>query len=138
MGTSAISSGAVDIAISGLRAQRMRLDVIANNIANINTRRTKSGEPYRRREVILGVAGGDKMLAGVRIVNIAKDLSTAFKRVRDPNDPLADKDGFVQMSNVDLPREMAQMVVASRAYQANAAVLKRYQESVNITLELLR
>jgi len=138
MGVDGISSGTVDIAISGLRAQRLRMDVIANNIANVHTRQTDGGKPYRRRGVVLGARGTDEILGGVQILRIAEDIASPFKKVRDPGDPSADKDGFVLMSNVELPREMIELVTASRAYQANAAVLKRHQDSINTTLELLR
>ena len=138
MGVNAISSGALDIAISGLRAERLRMDVIANNIANVHTRQTGSGKPYRRREVVLGTDRSDDLLKGVQVLRIAEDVASPYQKVRAPGDPTADDDGFVLVSNVDLPREMADLVVASRSYQANAAVLKRYQESVNTTLELLR
>jgi flagellar basal-body rod protein FlgC len=138
MGVDGISSGAVDIAISGLRAQRLRMDTIANNIANVHTRRTDTGRPYRRRDVVLASRGGDEVLAGVQILRIAEDVASPFRKVRDPGDPSADKDGFVLTSNVNLPREMVELVTASRAYQANAAVLKRHQDSINTTLELLR
>jgi len=65
-------------------------------------------------------------------------MKTAFKRVLEPGHPEADADGYVAMPNVELPMEMMHMAAASRAYQANAAVLKRYQEMIDITLELLR
>jgi len=138
MGVNAVSSGALDIAISGLRAERLRMDVIANNIANVHTRQTESGKPYRRREVVLGTERSDDLLGGVRVLRVAEDVASPFRKIKDPGDPMADDDGYVLLSNVDLPREMAELVVASRSYQANAAVLKRYQESVNTTLELLR
>lgn len=138
MGVNPVSSGALDIAISGLRAERLRMDVIANNIANVQTRQTASGKPYRRREVVLGTHRPDDLLTGVRVLGIAEDVASPFRKIEDPSNPSADEDGFVLLSNVNLPKEMAELVVASRSYQANAAVLKRYQESVNITLELLR
>lgn len=126
----------VDIAVSALRAQSMRMNVIAGNIANVGTSRTESGGPYRRKEVVLS-AGGDG-LDGVQISGIADDMSTELKKLYQPGHPDANSDGYVSMPNVDLPVEMMQMVMASRAYQANAATLKRYQEMVNVTLELLR
>jgi len=125
----------VDIAVSGMRAQSLRLSLIAGNIANAETTRTASGEPYRRRDVILRAAADEP--GGVTILNIAKD-SSAFRRVLMPGHPDADADGFVQMPNVDLPVEMMNMVTASRAYQANVAILRRYQDMVETTVELLR
>ncbi|MFP4107322.1 MAG: flagellar basal body rod protein FlgC, partial [Phycisphaerae bacterium] len=80
----------------------------------------------------------DGDLQGVTIEQVIGDMSTDFKKVHMPGHPDADEDGMVAMPNVDLPVEMMNMVTASRAYQANAAVLKRYQDSVDTTLELLR
>jgi flagellar basal-body rod protein FlgC len=126
----------VDIAVSGLRAESLRMNVIARNIANANTSRTESGQPYRRQQVVLGAE--QEAMAGVSVEEVAADMLNPFKRVYQPGHPDADKDGYVLMPNVDLPVEMMHMMAASRAYQANAAVLKRYQEMVNVTLELLR
>jgi flagellar basal-body rod protein FlgC len=126
----------VDIAVSGLRAQAKRMNVISNNIANASTTRTDSGQPYRRQDVVLLSGGGE--IGGVRIGTVAADTTSDFKRVRMPGHPDADEEGWVMMPNVSLPREMMDLIVASRAYQANAAVLKRYQDAVNVTLELLR
>ena len=126
----------IDIAVSGLRAETSRMNVIAGNIANSNTTRTPSGEPYRRQEVILSTNG--EGIGGVTVEEIAADMLTAFKRVHQPGHPDADENGYVMMPNVDLPVEMINMITASRAYQANAAVLKRYEEMVNVAIELLR
>jgi len=125
----------VDIAVSGMRAQSLRLNLIAGNIANAETTRTAGGEPYRRRDVVLRAFGDEP--GGVTVLNIAKD-SSAFRQVLMPGHPDADAEGFVQMPNVDLPVEMMNMVTASRAYQANVAILHRYQEMVETTVELLR
>ncbi len=124
-----------DIAVSGLRAQSLRLNLIAGNIANANTTRTATGNPYRRRDVVLRTSQGQ--LGGVTILNIARDMSD-FRSVLMKGHPDADKSGYVRMPNVQLPTEMMNLVVASRAYQANVAVLKRYQDMVEATVELLR
>lgn len=126
----------IDIAISGLRAESKRMDVIANNIANARTSRTETGEPYRRKELV--VATESDWLAGVRVEDIVNDTKSSFQNVLMPGHPDADGEGYVEMPNVSLPREMIDMVTASRAYQANAAILKRYQRNVDVTLELLR
>jgi flagellar basal-body rod protein FlgC len=126
----------VDIAVSGLKAEALRMNVIAGNIANASSSRTESGLPYRRMQVVLsGLSDG---MSGVEVQQVAPDVTSDFKRVFQPGHPDADKDGFVLMPNVDLPVEMINLVAASRAYQANAAVLKRYQDSVETALELLR
>jgi len=136
MGTQGISATPIDIAVSGLRAQALRMNVIASNIANSNTSRTGRGEPYRRQEVVLSAEGDG--LGGVRVEGVAPDTTSTFKRVYQPGHPDADKSGYVAMPNVEIPVEMMHLVSASRAYQANAAILKRYQEMVNQTVELLR
>lgn len=130
------NSNPIDIAISGLRAETSRMNVIASNIANSNTTRTPSGEPYRRQVIILATSG--EGISGVTVKEIAADMLTGFKRIHQPGHPDADKDGYVLMPNVDLPVEMINMMTASRAYQANAAVLKRYEEMMNVAIELLR
>jgi flagellar basal-body rod protein FlgC len=126
----------VDIAVSGLRAESLRMNVISANIANANTSRTDAGGPYRRKDVIFSALMDQ--LEGVKVDQVVEDYATDFKQVYQPGHPDANADGFVLMPNVDLPVEMMQLVTASRAYQANAAVLKRFQENVDVTLELLR
>jgi flagellar basal-body rod protein FlgC len=134
---SGISIGnALDIALSGLRANRVRMDVISANIANAYTTRTSSGGPYRRQSVTLSTEADG--LGGVEITGVVPDMKTEFKSVLDPGHEHADKDGHVLMPNVELPMEMVRLVSASRAYQANAAALKRYQEMIDLTVELLR
>ena len=128
--------GSVDIAISGLRAESRRMDIIANNIANARTSRTETGQPYRRKELV--VSTDDDLLGGVKMEDIVSDKDSPFQHVLMPGHPDANDQGYVEMPNVSLPREMIDMVTASRAYQANAAILKRYQRNVDITLELLR
>lgn len=126
----------VDIAVSGLRAENLRMNVISANIANANTSRTEAGGPYRRKDVIFSSLMDQ--LDGVKVDQVVEDYATDFKQVFQPGHPDANAEGFVLMPNVDLPVEMMHLVTASRAYQANAAVLKRYQESVDVTLELIR
>ncbi len=127
----------IDIAVSGLRAEARRMNVISANIANANTTRSEGGRPFRRQEVVLQTSGADG-LAGVQVAEVADDLSTEFRKLYQPGHPDADTEGFVEMPNVQIPVEMMNMMGASRAYQANAAVLKRYMELGNTALELLR
>lgn len=129
------SFGPIDIAISGMRAQNARLGVISSNVANMQSTDNGSGEPYRRLEAILR-ASGDGM-SGVTLEEIAADMSE-LPRILRPGHPDADSQGYVTMPNVDLPIEMINLTMAARAYQANVAVLKRYQRMVDTTLELLR
>ncbi|MCL6599597.1 flagellar basal body rod protein FlgC [Alicyclobacillus macrosporangiidus] len=121
------------ISASGLTAQRLRMDVIASNIANAQTTRTPEGGPYRRRvvelepvnaptfaEVLAGAsagAGEPVAGAGVRVAGVVTDPSP-FPVVYDPSNPDA-VNGYVQMPNVDISTEMVDMVAAARAYEAN-------------------
>jgi flagellar basal-body rod protein FlgC len=125
----------VDIAITGMRAESQRMSVISNNIANSSTTRTSDGQPYRRKEVRLSTTGD--AIDGVDILDVYDDTSP-FKQVFDTGNPDADADGYVNMPNVELPKEMMSMVLASRAYQANAAVLKRHGDMIEVTMELLK
>lgn len=127
--------GTIDIAISGLRAQRKNMKLISSNVANAQTTDTGNGEPYRRAEAIFKTDGNG--LGGVSIDEITTDMSD-FQKILKPGHPSADANGYVSMPNVHLPIEMMNLNVASRTYQANAAVLKRYQQMVETTLELLK
>jgi flagellar basal-body rod protein FlgC len=129
------SIGPIDIAISGMRAQGKNIEVLSSNVANAQSTDDGTGQPYRRLETILKTDSDG--MNGVTMEDIIGDMSefpTAFK----PGHPDADESGYVKMPNVDLPKEMMNLNIAARAYQANTAVLKRYQAMVETTLELLR
>jgi flagellar basal-body rod protein FlgC len=126
--------GPIDIAISGLKAQGKQMEVISSNVANARTSDAGKGEPYRRLEAAFK-SDGD--LGGVEVDEIVRDMSD-FLRVYDPGNPQADGDGYVAMPNVNLPVEMINLNIATRVYQLNVAVLKRYQRMVENTLELLK
>jgi flagellar basal-body rod protein FlgC len=127
--------GPVDIAVSGLRAQSRNMELISSNIANARTTDAGQGQPYRRLRAVFRT--DPEEVGGVTIDEIVQDTS-ALQRVYDPGNPQADASGYITMPNVHLPIEMMNLTVASRAYQANAAILKRYQKMVETTLELLR
>ena len=128
------SFGPIDIAISGLRAQGKQMKVITSNVANARTSDAGKGEPYRRLEATFKT---DDDLGGVEVDKIVTDMSD-FLKILDPGNPMADENGYVAMPNVSLPVEMMNMNIASKMYQANVAVLKRYQQMLETTLELLR
>ncbi|HCT63737.1 MAG TPA: flagellar basal body rod protein FlgC [Lachnospiraceae bacterium] len=123
---------AMNISASALTAQRMRLDIASENIANVNTTRTESGEPYRRKMVVFepieqsnfqAVLNRTKRLRtteqkGVKVTEIIEDTSD-FKMVYNPSHPDADENGYVRMPNVDLLKETVDSMEASRAYDAN-------------------
>ncbi len=131
----------INIAATGLTAQRTRLDVIANNIANVNTTRTPEGGPFRRSRVIFRPRVSQpywrspflpKYLdngigKGVRIVKIEKDYDSKPRLVYDPTHPDAIKSGprkgYVEYPNVNIVDEMVDMISASRSYEANVSVI---------------
>lgn len=125
----------VDIAISGMRAQGKHMEVISSNIANARTADAGQGQPYRRLETTFRTE--EEGVSGVIVDDVVQDMS-ALQRIYDPGNPKADASGYLTMPNVHLPMEMMSLTAASRAYQANAAILKRYQKMVETTLELLR
>jgi flagellar basal-body rod protein FlgC len=125
-----------NLAVQGLRSEGLRLNVATQNIANANTVRTDDTEAYVRKEVIL--TSDEEALDGLGIEQVVRDQRHPFKRVYNPAHPNADQQGFVTMSNVEVPMELINMMSASRAYQANVASIKRYQDMVNSTLELRR
>jgi flagellar basal-body rod protein FlgC len=128
----------IDIAVSGLKAQNKNIEVISSNVANSRTLDAGNGQPYRRVEAILRADDEDRDgIGGVTFDETLPDKSD-FLKTLDPGNPMADKQGYVSMPNVDIPIEMMNLNIASRAYQANAAVLKRYQMMVDVSLELLR
>jgi flagellar basal-body rod protein FlgC len=111
------------------------MEIVSSNIANARTLDNGQGQPYRRLEMIL--RSENEGVSNVAIDRVVEDKS-ALQRILDPGNPMADATGYVSMPNVQLPVEMMNMSIASRAYQANAAILKRYQKMVETTLELLR
>jgi flagellar basal-body rod protein FlgC len=137
--------GPLDVSASALTAERLRLDVIANNLANANTTRTPEGGPYRRRVVLFAARGqaglgwpvAEPAGGGVRVVGIRPDLSP-LKRVYNPGHPDADSEGYVSLPNVDPVVEMVDLIGAARAYEANVTVLNETKNMAMRTLELLR
>jgi flagellar basal-body rod protein FlgC len=128
----------LSISASGMTAERLRMDVIANNIANAETTQTPAGGPFRRQEVLLASGGasfadrlsgllgnGDASasLHGVSVTGIVPDNSP-FKQVYDPGHPDADAQGYVNMPNVDTVTEMVDMMSATRAYEADATAVE--------------
>jgi flagellar basal-body rod protein FlgC len=128
--------GAIDIAVSGMRAHSKSMEVISSNVANARTTDAGKGRPYRRLQASFKTQSNDPV-TGVAIQKIVTDM-TDFQKILDPGHPQADQSGYVSMPNVHLPIEMMNLTVAARVYQANVAVLKRYQSMVESTLELLR
>lgn len=130
---------------SGLYAQRKRMDIIAGNLANIETTRTDGGGPYRRKMVVMSTKeidqDFDKMFTsrvkGVQIEDIVED-KTPFKKVYNPSHPDADSDGYLHKPNVDLIVETTNMLMAKRAFEANIAAIKATRQMVIKALEIGR
>ena len=145
---------AINIAASGMSAQRTRTDVISDNMANASTTRTTEGGPFRRSRVVMrprvnspywrspflpeGMDNG--VGKGVRIAEIQKDWQTENRLVYDPSHPDAIKsgprEGYVEMPNVDIVTEMLDLIAASRAYEANAAVIEGAKSMFQRALEI--
>ena len=125
----------VDIAISGMRAQSKSMEIVSSNVANARTTDDGNGAPYRRLEAVLKAESDG--IGGVTVADIAKDMGD-FQRIFDPGSSQADEDGYISMPNVNLPIEIMNLNLAARTYQANAAILKRYQQMMETTIELLR
>lgn len=121
---------------SALSAEKIRMDVVAENIANAYTTRGLDGKPYQRKtvafEALLGTRDG-----GVRIAEIGTD-STPGESVHNPHHPHADKDGMVQMPNVSVSTEMVDLLASSRAYEANLAVVRNARQMATKALAIGR
>jgi flagellar basal-body rod protein FlgC len=131
---------ALDIGASGLRAQRVRMDTISNNIANISTTHQKDGSvgPYKRRFVLFapgGVNGSPD--AGVQVKDVVVDESGEFQERYDPHNPDADDRGIVKYPNIDLATEMVNALEASRSYDANITTMETSKAMFNSTLRLI-
>jgi flagellar basal-body rod protein FlgC len=145
----------INIASTGMSAQRARLDVIADNMANVNTTSTNEGGPFRRTRVIMKPRVEQpywrspflpQMLdngpgQGVRVTGLEKDFSTELRKVYDPTHPHAimaegpDK-GYVYYPNVNVVNEMVDMIEAGRMYEANAQVVEGYKSMFQKALEI--
>lgn len=139
---------AIDISASGLTANRTRMDVTAENLANAETTRGANGQPYQRQEVVLQQVGGfGAALAGamnqtpaadgVQVAGIVSD-PTPDQLVYDPGNPDADNKGYVKMPNVNSVTEMVDMIDESRSYEANVTAMNTSKDMYQKTLGLLK
>ncbi len=142
-----------DICASGLSAQRLRMDIAAENISNINSTRTEAGGTYRRKDVVLESYGSGSFrealrsasrgqgfkssAAGVRVAEIIED-DREFKKVYNPDHPDADADGYVNMPNVDALKETVDSMSATRSYEANVTALNAMKLMAQKALEIGR
>lgn len=131
----------LSISASGMAAERTRMEVIANNMANAHTTRGPDGKAFRRQQVIFQTVMDEndhqRGMAGVEVVGIAPDYSEQ-QRLYQPNHPDADAEGFVTLPNVKPAFEMVDMLTASRSYEANLRALRTFRQMAEQALELLR
>ncbi len=140
----------LDISASALTAQRFRMDIAGENIANQSTTRTANGGPYRRKYVVfeerqqpylfkqfLQVSQERTGGAGVHVTKVGEDQSP-FKIVYDPQHPDADAEGYVRLPNVDVVREMVDMMAATRSYEANITAIDNFKNMAMKALEIGR
>ena len=131
----------IDITAGALNANKTRLDIVAQNIANAQTTRTLNGGPYQRQvvsfetELVRRVAGGGPSLQSVRIGAITADR-TPGQQVYNPQHPDATADGLVTMPNVNLAFEMVDLISATRAYEANLSVVKNSRQMARKALDI--
>jgi flagellar basal-body rod protein FlgC len=138
-------SDVMDMAASGLAAQRARMAATASNLANAQTTRTAAGGPYRRRDPIFDVEpmGGpfasalERSFQRVRLSGVAHDTRAPIERF-DPAHPDADASGVVRLPNVDVVEELTNMLAASRSYEANLVVVRKVREMTQAALQIGR
>ena len=130
-----------DIAVSGLKAQRARMNIIANNIANAETTRTPEGGAFRRQMVILRGEeikhGTNPEHLGVMVKRVVRDTSP-LRQVFDPQHPDANDEGIVSYPNVNMAVEMVNLISAQRAYEANIAVITSGRQMKQRAMEILQ
>lgn len=148
----------MNIVASGMTAQQLRLDIVAENVTNSNTTRVENGDgPYRRKLVVFeALSGKDDFRAamarasqglapnvgyenagGVRVAQIAEDTSD-FKLVYDPTHPDANEDGYVELPNVDMVKEISDAIAASQAFSSNVTAFNTLKSVISKGLEIGR
>jgi flagellar basal-body rod protein FlgC len=135
--------GALNISASGMAAERLRMDVTSDNLANADSTTGANGQPYQRQEVVLQ-AGGQNFAdvlgnaqAGVQVAGIVND-PTPGRQVYDPSNPDANAQGYVTMPNVNTVTEMTDLITESRSYEADTQALQTAKQLYLKTLDLLR
>lgn len=136
----------LDISATGLSAQRLRMNLISSNMANINTTRTETGEPYKRKDAIFQTIQRDGFQTvldeqtsapegGVQVANIIEDQKPFIEKY-DPGHPDADENGYIRLPNVNIVEEMVNMISASRSFEANATAVRNTKDMANAALEI--
>ena len=141
---------AMDTSASGLTAQRLRMDIISQNIANVNTTRTENGQPYKRKTVLFEERSNKASFStvlknnieqystsGVRVAGVVED-NKYLKLVYEPEHPDADENGYVRMPNVNIIEEMVNMISANRSFEANVTAMNTNKSMALKALEIGR
>ncbi len=139
----------MNISSSGMSAQRLRMDIISQNIANVNTTRDENGDSYKRQMVVFAeknvhtfdnvlktAQGGTTVSNGVKVTQIIADDKTPMKMVYDPSHPDADDEGYVAYPNVNTVTEMTDLIDASRSFEANVTAFNATKNMALKSLEL--
>lgn len=137
------------VSSSGMTAQRMRMNTISSNIANINTTRTPEGGAYRRKDVVFEsmpevrnfgeilTSQPDRNVQRVQVTDVAVDTKAPLLKY-EPNHPDANQEGYVAYPNINLMEEMANMIQATRSYEANVSAMQASKDMANSGLEIGR
>ncbi|MCC6501724.1 MAG: flagellar basal body rod protein FlgC [Deltaproteobacteria bacterium] len=134
------------VSASGMEAQRFRMNIIASNLANVETTRTESGGAYRRKDIVFAAQGEggfgsvlqkamDSAAPGVKVAGVIED-ARPLKQVYEPAHPDADANGYVAFPNINVAEEMVNMIAASRSYEANVSAFKATREMALKALEI--
>jgi flagellar basal-body rod protein FlgC len=127
----------MQVSATALDAQKVRLNVIASNIANASSTSTPEGGPYRRKDVVFKTQMYEQNAAGVEVTQIVEDQSP-FRSVFDPAHPDADKNGYVSYPNINVMTEMVNLLTAQRAYEANLTMISSYKDMFMRTVDILK
>lgn len=142
-------STALRVSASGMAAQRMRMNTISSNIANINTTRTPEGGPYRRKDVVfeampdqrnfgdMVTVRPDEQVQRVQVTDIVSDRKAPLMKY-EPDNPDANAEGYVAYPNINLMEEMANMIQATRSYEANVSAAQASKDMAMSALEIGR
>ena len=140
---------ALQTSSSGLSAQRLRMNLISGNLANINTTRTPGGGPYRRKDAVFAAASAPRSFRSyldaqrinervdVKVLGVVEDRAEPLRKF-DPGHPDADQKGYIALPNINVMEEMVNMISATRSYEANVAAIKASKAMAHKALEIGR
>lgn len=137
----------LNISASALNAQRIKMDTIASNIANVNTTRGPDGEKdvYRRKDAVFAAIFDEtasegtelgSISSGVKVLQISEDTQTPLKKAYNPSHPDADEEGYIHLPNVNVVTEMVSMITASRAYEANVTAINATKSMISSAMKI--